>query len=57
MRVGGEWENEGVEMIGRDGSEMALVMKGEKKSTSGIGVNLTPDYRDKEESNNNSLVF
>ena len=26
--------------------------KGEQKSTTGIGASLTPDYRDKEESNN-----
>ena len=27
-------------------------MKGKQKSTTGIGASLTPDYREKEESNN-----
>ena len=54
--VGVENEGEGVEMIGGDGSETGLVMKkkgrGKQKSTTGVGASLTPDYRDKEESNN-----
>ena len=45
-------------MIGGDGSETGLLVvkkKGKQKSTTGIGVSLTPDYMDKEESNNNIL--
>ena len=55
---GGENESEGwrggVEMGGGDGSEMGLVMKkkGKQKLMTSISVCLTPDYRDKEESNN-----
>ena len=41
-----------METIGGDGgSETGLVMKG-KQNLTGIGASLTPDYRDKEESNN-----
>ena len=38
----------GVEMGCGDGSETESVTKekGEKKSTTGIGASLTPDYRD-----------
>ena len=45
----------GVEMVGGGGSETGLVMKkkGKQKSKTGISASLTPDYRDKEESNNN----
>ena len=44
-----------METISGDGSETRLVMKkkGEHKSTTGIGASLTPEYREKEESNNN----
>ena len=44
----------GGETIGGDGSETELVMKkkGKHKSTTGIGASLTPDYREKDESNN-----
>ena len=41
-----------VETIGGDGSKTELVMKEKKKSTTNIGASLTPDYREKEESNN-----
>ena len=45
----------GVEMAGGVGSETKLVMKkGKKKSMTSISASLTPDYRDNEESNNNS---
>ena len=39
-----------MEMGGGDGSETESVTKekGKKKSTTGIGASLTPDYRDKE---------
>ena len=51
----------GLEKVGGDGSEMGLVMKkkGKQKSTTGISASLTPDYRENEESNNNTnnLVF
>ena len=45
----------GVETFGGDGSKTGLVMKKRRKhkSTTGIGASLTPDYREKEESNNN----
>ena len=40
-----------METIG--GSETGLVKKkGKQTSTPGIGASLTPDYRDKEDSNN-----
>ena len=40
-------------MIGGDGNKTGLVRKkGKHKSTTGIGASLTPDYREKEESNN-----
>ena len=42
----------GVETVGGDGSETGLVAK-KKQSTTGIGASLIPDYRDKEEVNNN----
>ena len=57
--VGEEWrmrarDKGGVEMVGGDGNEMGLMMKkGKRKSMTGIGASLTPDYRDKKESNNN----
>ena len=40
-------------MISGDGSKTELVMqkKGKHKSTTGIGDSLTPNYREKEESN------
>ena len=49
---GGENESEGwgVEMVGADGSETGLVTKNGKKMDD-IGDSLTPDFRDKEESN------
>ena len=44
-----------METLGGDGSKMELVMrkKGKHKSMTGISASLTPDYREKEESNNN----
>ena len=45
-----------METGGGDGSEMGLMMKGTQKSTTGIGASLIPDYRDKVESNGNSLT-
>ena len=46
-----------METGGGDGSETGLVMtKKEKKPTTGIGASLTPDYRNKEESNNNIAI-
>ena len=51
MKNQGEGES-GVETICGDGSKTGLVMKTKgKKSTTGIGASLTPDYREKEESN------
>ena len=51
-REGGEWRTRakdggGVETVGGDGSETGSVTKknGKQKSTTGIGVSLTPDYR------------
>ena len=41
----------GVETIGGDGSKTGLVKKKGKKSTTCVGASLTPDYREKEESN------
>ena len=43
-----------METIGGDGSKTGLLMKKkrEHKSTVGIGASLTPDYKEKEESNN-----
>ena len=40
-----------METVGGDDSENRLVMKnkGEKKSTTGIGASLIPDYRDRGE--------
>ena len=40
-----------METIGGDGSKTEPVMK-KHKSTTGIGASLTPDYMEKEESNN-----
>ena len=42
-----------MEMISGDTSKTELVMKkkGKHKSTTDIGVSLTPDHREKEESN------
>ena len=49
----------GVEMTCGDSSEMGLVLKkkGKQKSTTDISASLTPDYRDKEEHNNNKYVY
>ena len=46
-----------VETIGGDCSKTGLVMnkKGTHKLTTGIDTNLTPEYREKEVSNNNTL--
>ena len=43
-----------MEKISGDGSKTELVMKkkGKHKSTTGVGASLTPEYREKEESNN-----
>ena len=38
-------------MVGGDDSETGLVMKKGKKCTTSISASLTPNYRDKEESN------
>ena len=48
----------GVETIGGESSKTELVMKkkGKHKSATGICASLTPDYVEKEESNNNSLM-
>ena len=50
--MGVENENEGwgrMETVGGDSNEMGSVTKKkEEKSTTGIGTNLTPDYKDKE---------
>ena len=44
--------------VGGDGCETGLVMKKKGgKSTTGIGASLTPDYKDKEESNNSILYI
>ena len=47
-----------VETIGEYGSTTGLVMKkkGKHKSTTGIDVSLTPDYREKEKSNNGHVI-
>ena len=46
----------GVETVGGDGTETRSVTKKKgKKSTTSIGANPTPDFRDKDESNNNYL--
>ena len=49
----------GVETIGGASSKTGLVLKktGKHKSTTGISASLTPDYREKEESNNNKIGF
>ena len=45
----------GVETVGGDDSETGLVtIKKGKTKIDGIGASLTPNYRDKEESNSNS---
>ena len=44
---------EGVETVGGDGRKTRSVTKKKGKKI-GIGASLTPDYRDKEESNSNS---
>ena len=46
-----------VETIVGDSSKTGLVVKkkGTQTSTTGIDTNLTPDYREKEVSNNNTL--
>ena len=43
-----------METISGDGSKMKLVTKKKEKhkSTTGTGGSLTPDYREKEETNN-----
>ena len=47
------WGGGGVETVGGDGSETGSVTKKKgKKSTTGVGSSLTPDFRDKEENNN-----
>ena len=44
-----------METIGGDGSKTGLVMKeGKNKSSTSISASLTPDYREREESNNNN---
>ena len=47
-----------METIGGESSKTELVMKkkGKHKSATGICASLTPDYVEKEESNNNSLM-
>ena len=47
-----------METVGGDSSETGSVTKKneKKKSTTGTSVSLTPDYRDKEESNNNDRI-
>ena len=58
--VGGEGRlrgrDGGVETGGGDGSETGSVTKKGKKSSTGISASLTLDFRDKEESNRESLV-
>ena len=45
-----------METGGGDGSETGLVVKKKlNKSSTVIGANLTQDYRDKEENNNNNM--
>ena len=48
----------GVETVGGDGSELGQVTKkrGKQKWATDIGASLTPDYRDKEESNNSNSI-
>ena len=48
-----------METISGDGSKTGLVMqkKGKHKSTTSIGASLTPDYREREESNNNYSLY
>ena len=54
--VGGEWgikaRDGEVEMVGGDDSETGSAKKKGQKSTTILGTSLTPDFRDKEESNN-----
>ena len=57
----GEWRmrarNGGVETVGGDSNETGLVVKkGKQKPTTGIGANLTLEYRDKGKSNNNFRI-
>ena len=58
--LGGEWivlaRAGGIETGGGDDRKMGSVTKkkGKQKSTTRFGASLTPDVRDKEESNNNS---
>ena len=51
--MGNESEGWGSGEVGGDGSETGLVTtkNGGKKSTTGIGVSFTPDFRDKEKRN------
>ena len=55
--VKNEMREGGLEMAGGDGNETGSVTKKKenKKSTTSISASLTPDFRDKEESNNNNL--
>ena len=48
-----------METIAGDYSKTGLVMKkkGKHKSTTGISASLTPDYREKEDSNNSVTKF
>ena len=44
--------DEGVETVDGDGSEMgSMTKKGKQKSMTSIGASLTPEFRDKDESN------
>ena len=58
----GEWRMRAIDGIVEtgcgNGSEKGLVTKkkGKQKSKTGIGASLTPDYRDKEEINNNFIA-
>ena len=45
-----------METVGGDGSETGSVTK-KKKTTTGTGASVTPDFRGKEESNNRILVI
>ena len=56
--MGGEWRmrvrDGGVGTVGGDGNETGGISdeEGGKKSATGIGASLIPDFGDKEESNN-----
>ena len=54
LRTRAKYGGGGLETVGGDGGETGYVTKknGKQKSTTGTSVSLTPDYRDKEESNN-----